>query len=100
MRIIADKTVKDFYLRHPDAETPLKTWRMLVKRAEWQSMADVLGTFSKARPISDERIIFNIKKNNYRLVARMVFKRKTLWVVFIGTHEEYDKIDPYTVWYY
>lgn len=78
---------------HPQAESPLRTWYETVSNAEWASMADVRKTFRSADPIDSERIVFNIGGNNYRLVVKVWFPAMTLWVKFIGTHRDYDRVD-------
>ncbi|MAE83736.1 MAG: addiction module toxin RelE [Flammeovirgaceae bacterium] len=98
MRIIAEGTLKKYYQTHPEVETGLKTWLQIVKKANWSSPEEILNAFSKARPIGNGRVIFNINKNDYRLIVQVNYDRQSVYICFIGTHSEYDKIDPLTVW--
>lgn len=100
MRIIAVGTLKKYYEAHPETETGLKIWIQKVKSASWEKPDEILNTFRLARPIGNGRVIFNINKNDYRLIVQVNYDRQTVFVCFIGTHQEYDKIDPETVWDY
>lgn len=93
MRIIARKTLKLFYERYTDAEQPLKTWYEIVRNTVWEKPSDIKETFRSADIISDNRVIFNIKGNKYRLIVKVKYDFKIIYIRFIGTHEEYNKID-------
>jgi len=100
MRIISLGTLKNFYSKHPDAETGIKIWIQKTKKANWTKPDDVLTTFNHARPIKNGRVIFNINRNDYRLIVQVNYDRQSLYVCFIGTHADYDQIDPAHVWLY
>ncbi len=95
MRVIAVKTLRDFWeqSRYGDSEQPLKAWFREVKKADWASPADVKATFRQASIISDNRVIFNIAGNKYRLLVKINYRYRTLYIRFIGTHGQYDSID-------
>ncbi len=94
MRIIARKTLKDFWeAGHADAEQPLKAWFAEVERSDWSSMVDIKARYAHASVIDSERVVFNIRGNRYRLVAKIWFPGRTVWVKFLGTHAEYDSLD-------
>lgn len=93
MRVIAKRTLREFWLLHPDAAEPLKAWFAIVSRADWKGPADVKAAFAKASIVANNRVVFNIKGNDYRLIARFAYKFGRCWVRFIGTHAAYDKID-------
>ena len=99
MRIIAVSTLKDFWSRpgRQDAEQPLRAWVHVVRAAAWAKPTDVKATFRSADVVSSERIVFDIGGNKYRLVAAIHYRGQRLYVRFIGTHAEYDKIDVRTV---
>ncbi len=97
MRIIATGNLKEFYEKHPDAETGIKVWVNQVKSSNWESPSDIKQTFRHTRLIGNGRVIFNINKNDYRLVVKVEYRLRIVFVCFIGTHIEYDKIDPETV---
>ncbi|MEQ8469586.1 MAG: type II toxin-antitoxin system HigB family toxin [Marinoscillum sp.] len=93
-------TLKKYYEKHPDSETGLKVWLQKTKKSNWETPSGILNTFSHARPIGNGRVIFNINKNDYRLIVQVNYDRKSVYICFIGTHSEYDKIDPLTIWEY
>lgn len=98
MQIIAKSTLKKFWERHAQAETPLRTWYVLVSEADWSGPADVKAMFgANVDFVADNRIIFDIAGNKYRLIVRVAYPFKRVLIKFIGTHKEYDKIDPETV---
>lgn len=94
MRIIARKTLKDFgEAGHADAEQPLKAWFAEVERADWATMSEIKGRYAHASVIDSQRVVFNIGGNKYRLVAKIWFPGRTVWVKFVGTHAEYAGLD-------
>jgi mRNA interferase HigB len=93
MRIIARNTLRVFWRKHADAEGPLRAWFAEATRSAWRSMADIKKDYGTASIIDSERVVFNIGGNKFRLVAKIWFPGKTVWVKFIGTHETYDRID-------
>lgn len=97
MRIIARRALREFWMRRPDAERPLRAWFADVKRAEWQGPADVKARYARASLIASNRVVFDIGGNKYRLVVAIRYESRTVFVRFIGTHGEYDKIDVTTV---
>lgn len=92
MRILARSTLRDFWQQNPDAETGLKTWFAKIKKAEYNTPADIIKDFKGADYINGY-IVFNIAKNKYRLVAAFRYDTKICYIHFIGSHTEYDKID-------
>lgn len=98
MRIIARQTLKAFWGRHNEAESPLTAWYMAVSKAEWRSPADVKAMFGTSVDfVGDNRIVFVIAGNKYRLVVRVAYAYRTVLVKFVGTHAEYDRIDAESV---
>jgi mRNA interferase HigB len=97
MRIVALKTLREFWAQHPDAEQPLRAWHDEVSRAEWRSPSDVKAQFGNASILKGRRVVFNIKGNHYRLVAALAYQTGLVFVKFVGTHAEYDGIDAETV---
>lgn len=97
MQVIALRPLKQFWQAEPQAETPLRTWYAIVSKAEWDSPAAVKAQFGSADFIADNRVIFDIGGNKYRLIARIVYRYKAVQIKFVGTHAQYDKIDPVTV---
>ncbi|AWK86160.1 type II toxin-antitoxin system HigB family toxin [Azospirillum thermophilum] len=98
MQIIARRTLKQFWDRHPQAEAPLQAWYAQVRSADWQSPADVKREFGTTVDfIGDNRVIFDIGGNKYRLIVHVAYRFKRVLVKFVGTHKDYDCIDPETV---
>ena len=92
MRIISERTIRIYYETHPEAKSALQDWVSKVKEANWQSLADVKQTFNSVDYVGNQHYIFNIKGNDFRLVAVVKFMVKFVLIRFIGTHAEYDKI--------
>ena len=93
MRIFTEKTLKEYIEIHSDAKTAIQEWVDIVKRSEWTCFADVRRTFNSADAVGKQRYVFNIKGNCYRIVAVIKFTIKFVYIRFIGTHSEYDRID-------
>ena len=96
-RIFAKSTFKNFWSKHPDSEQYLKTWYDTAMISVWKTPNEVKQTFVNASILKDSRIVFNIKGNSYRLVAKFNFEKQWLFIKFIGTHAEYNKIDVNTI---
>ena len=92
MNIISKRTLVQFYEKHTQAKTPLEVWHQDAKKAEWKTPDDIKKVYSSASFLEDNRVVFNIKGNAYRLVVHVDYLRKIVRVKFIGTHSEYDKI--------
>ena len=92
MRIIAKKAPRDFWERHPDAEEPLLAWYREVEQEDWDTPAKVKEKYRSASIV----VVFNIKGNDYRLVVRINYPYRVVYIRFVGTHAEYDRIDPET----
>ena len=92
MRVIAKKTIVEYYTMHADAKTALEEWFEKAELADWQNFSDIKDSFRSADWVGNNRVVFNIKGNDYKLVVLVLFKIKMVYVRFIGTHAEYDKI--------
>ncbi len=97
MRIFVYRTLTEYYELHPDAKAALEDWYHKTKEAEWHHFAEMKQTFNSVDAVGNKRFVFNIKGNAYRLVAVVLFIPKYVYVRFIGTHTEYDKIDCSTI---
>ena len=97
MVIIAKSALIQFAAQHSATIVPLMEWYDTVSDADWSNVNDVKQTFKSADYVGNERFVFNIKGNRYRLVAAVIFSIRTVYIKFIGTHAEYDKIDVKTV---
>lgn len=92
-RIFSKSTLREFWEIYSDSEQYLKTWYETVKNADWKSPADVKQTYANASVLKNNRVVFNIKGNSFRLIAKFNFEKQWVFIRFIGTHQEYDKID-------
>lgn len=92
-RIVAKSTLKKYWDKNPESEQALKTWYEFVTFANWNSPNDVKLSFSNASILKNNRVVFNIKGNTYRLICSINYERQWVFIRFIGTHAEYDKID-------
>lgn len=99
MVVISKSIIKEFSDRHPDAKVALSKWYKETKVSDWRNFNDVKGTFNSADSVANDRYIFDIKGNQYRLIALIIFRRRTLFILFIGTHREYDKVDAAKIQY-
>ena len=97
MRIIALGTLRDFWVKDPDALEPLAAWHAIASRVRWTSPADIKAAYRNASFIAGNRVVFNIKGNDYRLVVAMHYNRQIACIRFVGTHRLYDQIDATTV---
>jgi len=92
-RIFAKSTLRAFWAKHADSEQYLKTWYDTAMRSDWRKPNDIKNTYANASILKNNRIVFNIKGNSYRLVAKFNFEKQWIFIRFIGTHAEYDRID-------
>ena len=89
MNVISFKRIRDFTAIHRDAESSLKAWYTIVKKANWQNLAELKGVYPTA-DLVERYTIFNIRGNKYRLIARIVYRSQTVFIVAIMSHQEYD----------
>ena len=92
MRVIAKRTLREFWERHPDARQPLQDWYEAA-RSDWGTPNEVRARYSSASIIAGNRAVFNIKGNAYRLVVHVLYHRRRVYIRFIGTHGEYNRIN-------
>ena len=97
MRIIAIKTLRDFWALYPDSEQALLAWFDEASKAAWMQPADIKAHYASASILKNRRVVFNIKGNDYRLVVAVAYKLGVVYVKFIGTHKQYDAVDAETV---
>ncbi len=92
MRIFTEQRLKEYIKRNPNSKTALQDWVTTVKRSEWHCFADIKNSFNSVDSIGNQRYVFNIKGNDYRLVVLIKFTIQFVYIRFVGTHKEYDKI--------
>lgn len=96
-RIFAKSTLREFWKKYPDAEQYLKTWYDTAINANWETPTDIKKTYANASILKNSRIVFNIKGNAFRLVVKINFEKQWIFIRFIGSHSEYDKINADTI---
>ena len=100
MRIIAKRTLRTFWEKsrgYADARRALEDWHAQVRKADWAAPADVKGMYGDASILKGSRVVFNICGNKYRLIAKINFPYRVVYIRFVGTHREYDQVDAETV---
>jgi mRNA interferase HigB len=93
LRVIAKKILREFWQKHFDCEQQLKSWFQETGKAKWKNTKDIKKEYSTASFLPGNRVVFNIKGNQYRLIVKINYDYQMVWIRFIGTHAEYDKID-------
>ena len=96
-RIFSKRTLREYWEKYPDSEQYLKTWYDTAMNSDWKTPNDVQRTYVNVSILKNSRIVFNIKGNSYRLVTKFNFEKQWIFIRFIGTHKEYDKIDANTI---
>ncbi len=97
MRIIAKRTLRAFWKRHPKAKGPLEAWHQEVARADWSTPSSLKAQFRSASLLQGNRAALNIAGNHYRLIVKINYPYRIVYVRFIGTHADYDSIDVSTI---
>ena len=93
MRIFSKKILREYWEQHADAKPGLQAWYEETLRVEWQSPIDIKNSHANASIIADHRVVFNIQGNAYRLIVKVHYDRGFVYVRFVGTHADYDKVD-------
>ena len=97
MVVISYGTLRDFYEQHADAKDALNNWYRLVTQADWANYHEVKAMFNTVDAVGNDRFVFDILGNHYRIVAMIFFDIRTVYIRFVGTHKAYDKIDCSTI---
>lgn len=97
MRVFSKKILREFWENHADAKAGLQGWYEEALRAEWHTPSSIKQTHANASIIADNRVVFNIQGNAYRLVVKIHYDRGFAYIRFVGTHAEYDRIDAETI---
>lgn len=97
MRIVTFKRIKEFSAENKDSKVALEDWYFKTMKSNWKNFSDIKKTFNNVDYAGNNRFIFNIKGNQYRLVAIIIFASQKVYIRFIGNHEEYNRIDCKTI---
>lgn len=92
MRVVAHSTIVEYYQKNPQSEAALESWYKTTLKAEWHNFNDIRKTFNTVSQVGKQHYVFNIKGNDYRLVVVIQFTPQAVYIRFVGTHAEYDKI--------
>jgi mRNA interferase HigB len=93
MVIMTYKKIEDFIKKHPDSKEALNNWYKISCASDWGNFHEIKQIFNSVDAVGNDRYIFNIRGNNYRIVASILFNVRTVFIKFIGTHQQYDRID-------
>jgi mRNA interferase HigB len=97
MRLLTEQTIRQFVSEHPESKVAMQVWISVVKSSRWTCFADVKNDFNSVDAVGNQHYVFNIMGNRFRLVAVIKFTIRAVYVRFIGTHKEYDRIDCKTI---
>lgn len=97
MKVIAISTLRRFWTRHPDAEQPIKAWHDEARHAAWSAPQDIKDHYASASFVGRNRVVFNIKGNDYRLIVAVAYRFQAIYIKFVGTHAAYSRVDAATV---
>ncbi len=93
MRVIAKKILREFWIKHKDTEQQLQFWHQETSVSSWKNPNEIKRDFPSASILGDNRVVFNIRGNAYRLIVKINYRYQMIWIRFIGTHAQYDKVD-------
>lgn len=97
LRVIAKKTLRDFWFIHTDCEQQLKSWYQEASNAVWKNPDHIKKEYPSASFLPGNRVVFNVKGNHYRLIVRINYDYQMIWIRFVGTHQQYDAVDAKTI---
>ena len=97
MRVIAKKRLVEYWQKYPETEQPLKAWYDEVVQTEWQTPQDIKRQYANASFVANNRVVFNIKGNPHRIIVAVAYRVGAVYIKFIGTHKQYDKVDAATI---
>ena len=97
MRVLSRKILREFWEKHPDVRQALQAWYTDVKHANWERPSDIKSIYQTASFISSNRVVFNIKGNKYRVIMVIEYHFGAVYIRFVGTHQEYDRINAETI---
>ena len=92
MRVVTFSAIQEYAEKHPDSDMPLREWYKKTRENEWKCFADIKQTFNSADSVGNNRFVFDIKGNRYRLISIVIFASKKVYIRFIGTHSEYNRL--------
>jgi len=97
--IVSKAILREFADQHPRSKSAVFNWYEVVAKADWKNFSEMKNSFNSVDTVGNDRYVFDLKGNHFRLIALIIFRVRTVFVLFVGTHHEYDKIDARTVSY-
>ena len=97
MVVISYRTIREFIEDHPQAEDALNNWYVITEKSDWANFHEIKKMFNSVDAVGNGLYVFDIKGNHYRLIVRIIFRVRTVYIKFVGTHKEYDKVDLNTL---
>ena len=97
MVVISYKVIRDFAAAHPDAEESLNNWYRFAEDADWSNFNEMKSMYGSVDSVGNNLYVFNIRGGNYRLIVRIIFRVRTIFIRLVGTHKQYDKVDLSTL---
>ena len=97
MRVISISTLREFWTKHAETEQPLREWYTKTRQAKWKTISDIRQDFNSVDYVGNQRYVFDIKGNKYRLIVALKYTPGLVYIRFVGTHEEYESIDASTI---
>lgn len=97
VRVISKRILREFWQKHGDCEQQLKAWYKEAEEADWRTPNDIKRDYPSASFLHENRVVFNIKGNTYRLIVKVNYDFSVVWIRFVGTHADYDKINASTI---
>ena len=97
MVVISYSKLRDFHELHADAKDAINNWYRVANQADWANYHEMKMMFNSVDAVGNDRFVFNVRGNNYRIVALIFFDVRTVYIRFVGTHKQYDKVDCSTI---
>jgi mRNA interferase HigB len=99
MVVISKAILREFMVKYPDSLTALEKWFSMVKKANWANFSQMQQSFNSVDAIGGDRYVFDVRGNRYRIIALVIFRVRTVFILFVGTHAQYDRVDAATITY-
>lgn len=97
--IVSKAILRDYVENRPEVKESLNTWYENVSKSNWKSFSEMKNSFNSVDAVGNDRYVFNLKGNQFRLIALIIFRVRTVFILFVGSHEEYDKVDATSITY-
>lgn len=92
MRVISFRKLREYFEKDPAARVSMQEWFKIVKKAEWENFNEMKRTFNSVDSVGNQRYVFNIKGNNYRVIAKVLFQYQRVYIRWVGNHKDYNRL--------